>query len=294
MKLSTLLLVLTVIWTIGCSAANSTIEKVIVNKLDQDIVIKRGEVVKVELPAPDTALDFELSCNGQNIIYHKKEGLIVGYISESYFSNMTPYTCEYIFSKEVLGENNIYKVANIVVEDRQFQSETLKVDPKTITLSKKNLERVTKEFEITSKIYSNSSKQPLFDKPFTMPLSSKITSPFGSQRVYNNEKKSQHLGIDFRATSGVPIPASNSGKVVLAQDLFYTGKTVIIDHGLNIFSTYAHMSKLNVKKDDLVLRKKIIGYSGATGRSTGPHLHWGVKINNNYIDGVSLVKTTSN
>ena len=106
----------------------------------------------------------------------------------------------------------------------------------------------------------------------------------------NNKKRSQHLGNDFRAKIGVKIPVSNRGKVVYVGDLFYTGGVVIVDHGLNIFSLYAHLSKTLVTTGTIVNRGDIVGLSGATGRVSGPHLHWGIKINGHNADGFSLVE----
>jgi murein DD-endopeptidase MepM/ murein hydrolase activator NlpD len=101
---------------------------------------------------------------------------------------------------------------------------------------------------------------------------------------------STHLGNDFRAPEGTPIPTSNTGKVVYVGDLFYSGKTVIVDHGMQLFSMYAHLSKISVAVGATVNRGDIVGLSGATGRASGPHLHWGIKINGEWIDGFSLVE----
>ena len=117
-----------------------------------------------------------------------------------------------------------------------------------------------------------------------------MTSVYGTRRLFNNVRKSQHLGIDYRAKVGVPIPSSNKGKVVLAQNLFYTGNTVILDHGLGVFTLYGHLNKILVKKGDLVNRRQILGEAGKTGRVTGPHLHWGVKVNGHWVNGDVLTQ----
>jgi murein DD-endopeptidase MepM/ murein hydrolase activator NlpD len=93
---------------------------------------------------------------------------------------------------------------------------------------------------------------------------------------------------------GVPIPVSNRGKVSLAKDLFYTGFTVIVDHGLDIFSVYAHLSEVSVSENQIVEQGAIIGKSGNTGRTSGPHLHWGIKIHGHWVDGFSLIKESKN
>jgi murein DD-endopeptidase MepM/ murein hydrolase activator NlpD len=123
-------------------------------------------------------------------------------------------------------------------------------------------------------------------------MTSLVTSLYGTKRVYNRQKKSQHLGIDYRAAIGDQVPATNAGKIVYAGDLFYTGWTVIIDHGLDIFSVYGHLSKTLVKEGQFVVRGELIGLSGNTGRTSGPHLHWGVKVQGQYVDGFVLIDET--
>ena len=123
-----------------------------------------------------------------------------------------------------------------------------------------------------------------------MPLHSKITSAFGNRRVFNNILKSYHSGTDFRAKKGTPIIASNSGRVVLAKNRFFAGNSIIIDHGQGIYSGYYHLSRFAVKKGDFVQKGEVIGYAGATGRVTGPHLHFTFHVNGNCVDPLHFVK----
>jgi murein DD-endopeptidase MepM/ murein hydrolase activator NlpD len=112
---------------------------------------------------------------------------------------------------------------------------------------------------------------------------------YGIKRVYNKAHRGQHLGTDFRAPGGVAVPAVNRGRIMFAGDLFYTGGTVIIDHGMDIFTVYGHLSEVKVEAGQIVNAGDIVALSGNTGRSSGPHLHWGVKIHGHYIDGYSLI-----
>jgi len=102
------------------------------------------------------------------------------------------------------------------------------------------------------------------------------------------------LGTDYRAKVGTEIRAANDGHIVVSRDLFYTGGTVTIDHGLNIFTVYGHLSKMLVKEGDYVKKGDIIALSGKSGRVTGPHLHWGVKVDGDFIDGDSLIEASQN
>jgi murein DD-endopeptidase MepM/ murein hydrolase activator NlpD len=112
---------------------------------------------------------------------------------------------------------------------------------------------------------------------------------FGEKRIYNNVPRSSHSGIDIAAPFGSPARASNSGRVVLARDLYFSGKTVIIDHGLGLFTYYCHFSRLKVSRGEAVEKGSVIALTGSTGRSTGPHLHWGVRLHGSRVDPAALL-----
>lgn len=166
------------------------------------------------------------------------------------------------------------------------------MDRKKVWPPKKARERIRREQKFLNKIYASSSSRRYFEDSFQKPLNSFITSYYGAQRVFNNKKQTQHLGVDFRAPIGEAIYSANSGRVVVARSLYYTGKTVTLDHGLGIFTIYGHLSKLYVSEGDYVPKYEVIGEAGMTGRTTGPHLHWGIKVNGHFVDGLSLVKET--
>ena len=163
-------------------------------------------------------------------------------------------------------------------------------DESKVTLNKKDQARANKEaIEIKSAL-SNSSTEitPSFD--FVAPVPGIVTSPFGKQRFVNGMPRSAHLALDLRGSIGTPIVAPLKGKVVLIGDYFYTGLTLILDHGHGLFSSYAHMSGIKVKLGDLVEQSNEIGLVGATGRVTGPHLHWTVYFDGNKVNPESLIQ----
>ena len=172
----------------------------------------------------------------------------------------------------------------------KYRTDVLKVDPGRVNPSKKNIKRAKKEACRVKHVYASGSIEGLWSGEFQLPMDSKITSAFGNQRLFNGELKSYHNGVDFRAPVGTPVFASNSGVVRLAEDLFYSGKVVILDHGNSIFTIYAHLSKIEVKAGRQVEKGQKLGLTGATGRVSGPHLHWGVKINGTAVNPIRFVQ----
>jgi murein DD-endopeptidase MepM/ murein hydrolase activator NlpD len=252
------------------------------------ITIMPGEVTRLVLPYdPRTEQSVKLKCQEREVPLTKIAGELVAFLSETYFSKGEEYRCS------LYDKGYSRQVALVTVGKKEYKKEFLKVDKKRVSLSKKDLARVGREQRVLNVLYRNQRGHLLFEEMFLAPLKSKITSIYGTKRIYNGNKKGQHLGTDFRAAVGTPIVAANSGEVVLARDLFFTGNTVIIYHGLSIFTVYGHLSKLLVSPGDRVLREDRIGLSGVTGRVTGPHLHWGVKVNGNWVDGFSLIRETA-
>ncbi len=244
-----------------------------------------GRVRWVSFVVPKGWEGARLKCKDQFIKHVPyRPGFHYAYIAETYFSDVEKHSCALKLKDREIP------VIEFLVKPYAYKSEKLKVDYRKISLSKKDQKRAAREQRILNEIYTQSAATPYFSTPFRAPLTSHITSVYGTRRVYNNAHRGQHLGTDFRAAVGVPIPATNRGKVLFADDLFYTGWTVIIDHGLDIFSVYGHLSEVKTEAGAIVNGGDIIGLSGSTGRSSGPHLHWGIKIHGNYVDGYSLIE----
>ncbi len=188
-------------------------------------------------------------------------------------------------------ENSVQKTKTVVldVKDGKYEKETLQVDGSKVTLSPEDKARTEKEYAEAMKIYKKATPKTLVTSDFIVPLDSKITSDFGKARVYNDLLKSYHGGTDFRAAVGVPVIAANDGKVVLVQDRFYSGQSVIIDHGHGVYTCYFHMSKFHVKESQDVKKGDVIGLSGSSGRVSGPHLHFGVRVGGEQVDPLHFI-----
>jgi murein DD-endopeptidase MepM/ murein hydrolase activator NlpD len=179
--------------------------------------------------------------------------------------------------------------AVVKVVAKKYPTTELNVDEKYVELSKADLARANRESKETEAIYAVVSSEILWDEPFRIPIVGRTGTNFGHRRIFNGEPRAPHAGADLKATTGTPIHATNRGRVALAKNLFFTGNTVILDHGLGIYSMYAHLSRMDVKKGDFVKNDQVVGLAGATGRVTGPHLHWGLRVQGARVDPFTLV-----
>jgi murein DD-endopeptidase MepM/ murein hydrolase activator NlpD len=177
----------------------------------------------------------------------------------------------------------------VVVLDRKFPTTKLTVRQDMVTPPRRFAERIKREAEIIGWVYAKLTPEWLGDGPFAPPSPAEAFPNFGQRRLTNGVLNSIHGGVDVLAPFGTPITAANAGRVVLASDMYLTGYTVIIDHGLGIFSLYCHLSKLDVKRGVEVRKGDVIGKCGSTGRSTGPHLHWAVRVLDSRVDPYALL-----
>lgn len=130
----------------------------------------------------------------------------------------------------------------------------------------------------------------LFREGFSWPRPPVVTAPFGDLRIFNGKRKSQHFGIDLDGRTGDPIHAANAGRVVLVRDCYASGKTVLLYHGADLYTAYFHLSEFRVREGETVPQGALLGLVGKTGRVTGPHLHWGVKVDGRWVNGETLVR----
>ena len=238
------------------------------------------------VPAAIGSLQRKFIC-GDREVYHRIVGnRLVAFVSASYH-RPRGYRCR--LQLEEGGQDKSFPLFDLVVGKFSFRRERLNVAKKHVELRPKDLARWRREVAMQKKVYASGVAAPYFQEEFSRPLGSVITSPYGLKRIFNNRRESWHSGTDFRAAVGVPIAASNRGKVVFTGDLFFNGKTIIIDHGMNIFTMYCHLSEIKSQTGEIVAKQSIIGLAGATGRVTGPHLHWGVKVDHQWISGLPFI-----
>jgi hypothetical protein len=177
----------------------------------------------------------------------------------------------------------------LTVKAKSFPRRELKVDPAFVNPPPEALGRITEETARLNGVWASSSPAVLWSGPFVRPVPDAANSAFGTRSVFNGEPRSPHSGADFSSQPGTPVKSPNAGRVVLAGDLYFTGNTVVIDHGAGLLSLFAHLRAITVRESDSVTAGTVIGEVGATGRVTGPHLHWTVRLNGARVDPMSLL-----
>jgi murein DD-endopeptidase MepM/ murein hydrolase activator NlpD len=178
----------------------------------------------------------------------------------------------------------------VEIHEAHYRTETLKVEPKFVEPGPDELKRIEAEVALKEKVFGTSLPEPAWSGDFRAPVAARPTESFGVRRKFNGKLASVHKGMDFRAASGTPVHAANSGVVVLAAPLYYEGNCVMIDHGLGLFTISMHLSRIDVHEGQHVTQGQLLGLSGATGRVTGPHLHWAVRWQGAYLDPAKLLK----
>lgn len=182
------------------------------------------------------------------------------------------------------------KSETIEVTALSFPTTELTVAPRFVELSPEDQARANRESQETAEIYATLTPQAYWSEPFQVPIPGATGGRnFGHRRVFNGQARAPHSGADLSAATGTPILASNRGRVVLAKELFFSGNAVFLDHGLGVYSVYLHLSEIMVEPGEMVERGQSVGLAGATGRVTGPHLHWGVRVLDARVDPFSLL-----
>lgn len=178
----------------------------------------------------------------------------------------------------------------VVITKKQYPVQRLSLPENMVVLSPENEARVELEQKKTAAIWPVESEK-IWAGNFINPLPGKpLGTPFGVRRVINNIPKNSHSGVDISADEGEPVKAPNDGVVVLVDEQFFSGKSVVIDHGQGIYTMFFHLSEIKVRHGQAVIKGDIIGLVGATGRASGAHLHWGARVQGARADPLQLIK----
>ena len=179
---------------------------------------------------------------------------------------------------------------SVAVREGKFATESLRVAPNFVEPNTEQLARAEAERQRLRAIFATITPERFWQGSFQVPLAGASTGGnFGKRRVLNGTPGSPHGGVDFPAPSGTPVHAAQRGRIVLAEPLYFSGNTVIIDHGLGLYTFYGHLESIDAKGGELVETGALLGKVGATGRVTGPHLHWGLTLNRARVNPLQLV-----
>jgi murein DD-endopeptidase MepM/ murein hydrolase activator NlpD len=186
------------------------------------------------------------------------------------------------------GERDLTRTVEI--HPAAYRTAELTVEPQFVEPGPEALKQIQSEVQLKEKIFAQSAPQRLWTGNFRAPVRAVPSDKFGTSRVFNGKLASIHKGLDFRAKEGTAVRAANRGVVALARPLYYEGNCVVIDHGLGLFTISMHLSRIDVEEGQRVVPGERLGLSGATGRVSGPHLHWGVRWQGAYLDPAKLLR----
>ncbi len=195
-----------------------------------------------------------------------------------------PVTIDFTSEDGIRTEN----IQTFTVEPREFPTRQLRVAPQFVNPPPSVQQRIDRERRQLGALFRAVVPEPRWGS-FVRPIEVSVVSGFGVRSVYNGEPRAPHTGADFASPSGTPVLAPGGGRVVLAEPLYFTGNTVMIDHGVGLVSLLAHLSRIDVRVGADVAAGAPVGLVGATGRATGPHLHWTVRLQGARVDPLSVI-----
>jgi len=196
---------------------------------------------------------------------------------------------------QTAGGEKISCSVMVAVRKGQYATEKLQVGKQFVEPSPEQIKRANEERQKLRDIFDRATPERLWDGKFRIPLDG-VTSGanFGKRRILNGVPGSPHGGTDLPAITGTPVHAAQRGRVMLAEELFFAGNAVVVDHGLGIYTFYGHLSEIDTKPGDVLEAGELLGKVGATGRVTGPHLHWGLTVEKARVNPLLIVELLGN
>lgn len=249
--------------------------------------VRQGDVVKVRVSAPTGIQSIQGTFNGREIYFDKNEDneYFIGIVGID--MTLSPGRYHLLLEGNIDGQK-IKDIKGFDVKKRRYEVERLNFPGKMVELDKVTEERAEREAAILKSLWKEASAERLWRGAFTLPVEGNLKPNFGRRRILNGKEKSPHNGIDISAPEGRTVASPNRGKVVLVDNHFFGGNTIVIDHGQGLFTAYLHLYEISVKEGEIVERGEAIGKVGETGRSKGPHLHWSARLHEARVDPLKL------
>jgi len=272
------LLFLVLFWAVSAQAAQLRVE------CPEAIGIGLPFLVKVESDAPLDKLQVEWSGKSMQVPGNGEKS--VEFLLGTDVLTSKPGTGTLRILK--LGLSPLAVQTSILVEKRTFPEQRLTVEEKMARPPLEVQERIATEYAEVRDLLGRVSPVSHLALPLVRPVPGSVASDYGLQRFFNGEARNPHRGLDLRAALGDPVRAASSGKVVLAADHYYGGRSLFIDHGLGVYTVYMHLSEFKVREGDMVEAGQVVGLAGQSGRATGPHLHLGLYVLDLAVDPSAL------
>ncbi len=219
--------------------------------------------------------------NGKKIYINPINGSFKAIVAIDYFTEPGKYELE-------ISSNGTVLKQTVEVVKKEYEVQQLTLPKHMVELSPRDEARAEREAKKMAALWPHETKRS-WSGDFINPLPGEIITPFGVRRIINNIPKSPHTGVDVRAKKGDKIVAPNDGVVALVDNQFFGGNSLVLNHGQGIYSMFFHLSKILVKRGQAVKKGEVVALVGATGRATGPHLHWGVRVQGARVDPLELV-----
>ena len=288
-------LIVPLMWCVDI-AANSRGQRPVPSAVERPLQVsfspptaRPGDIVRIDINGLDSSERMTATMFDQNVAWyfdepHERWSALVGI-------DLDTKPGAYRLQIERAGRA-LRTTRTLRVVPRRFRERHLRVAQDFVDPPAETLAQIAQDSAALAEAYARISPKR-WSGAFVTPVDGKPSSNFGTRSYYNGERRAPHSGVDFVGEIGTPVRAANHGEVIIAAPMYFTGNTIVIDYGDRLFSVFAHLSEMHVKPGDVVEPSTIVGLVGATGRVTGPHLHWSVRLNGARVDPLSLVAATA-